>query len=108
MNVLRRMLCSIGLHAGQWFLPGSRCESQRVCTVCGKLSEKVRHSWTEFAYVAAGGCEQVRRCERCSATESRPEHDWGPWFYTNMEFSAPQAHRCRRCHQTEKTIYTMR
>jgi hypothetical protein len=108
MNVLRKLLCAIGLHSGQWSLPGGRCESVRVCTACGKTDETVRHTWGEFAYVVADGCEQIRRCQRCGTTESRSEHEWGPWLYANTEFNAPQIRRCRRCHETEKTTYTMR
>lgn len=108
MNVLRKSLCAIGLHSGSWSLPGGRCESVRVCTACGKTDENVRHTWGAFAYIVADGCEQIRRCERCGATESRTEHDWGLWFYANTEFNAPQVHKCRRCHETEKTAHTLR
>jgi hypothetical protein len=108
MNVLSKVGCAIGRHGGQWSLPGGRCESMRVCTACGKTNEIVRHTWSSFAYVDAGRCEQVRRCERCGTAESRSEHDWGPWLYLDTEFNAPQIHRCRRCHETEKTAYTLR
>jgi len=101
-------MCAVGLHSGQWSRPGHRCESERVCRACGNLNEKVRHTWGGFVYVGADRCEQVRRCGRCGTTESRIEHDWGPWLYASTEFSAPQVHRCRRCHETEKTAYTMR
>src|SRR3954452_13274697 len=108
MNILRTLLCAMGLHSGRWSLPGVRCESARLCTACGKSEEKVRHTWGTFAYVDADRCEQVRRCQRCGTTESRSEHDWGPWLNTNTEFNAPQMHRCRRCRETEKTLYTLR
>lgn len=108
MNVLRKLWCATGLHSGQWSLPGVRCESVRVCTACGKTDEKVGHTWGAFAYVTAGRCEQVRRCERCGTTDSRSEHDWGPWLYLNWEYNSPQFHKCRRCHEMEKTVHTMR
>jgi hypothetical protein len=108
MNVLRKLLCKIGLHAGQWSLPGIRCESVRVCAACGKTNERVHHTWGEFAYITTEGCEQVRRCERCATTDSRTEHDWGSWRYLNWEYNSPQFHRCSRCHVTEKSVATMR
>jgi hypothetical protein len=108
MIVLRRLTCAVGRHSGQWSVPGGRCESVRVCTTCGKTDEIVRHVWGGFAYTGAGQCEQVRRCGRCATTQSRALHHWGPWRYSNTEFGAPQIHRCRRCHETEKTAYTLR
>lgn len=108
MNVLRKLTCAVGLHSGPWSSPGGRCESVRACTTCGKTDEVARHTWGGFAYVEADRCEQVRRCERCATTQSRSQHDWGPWRYANTEFGAPQFHRCRRCHEMEKTAYTLR
>ncbi|PWK39856.1 hypothetical protein BC793_121123 [Actinoplanes xinjiangensis] len=108
MIVFRRLLCVAGLHSGPWLLSDGRCESVRVCTACGKTDKIVRHTWGGFVYVDAGRCGQVRRCERCATTQSRTWHAWGPWRYANTEFGAPQIHRCRRCHETEKTAYTLR
>ena len=108
MNLLRKMLCMVGLHAGQWSLSGVRCESSRVCDICGKTDEKVHHTWGEFDYLTADRCEQVRRCQRCGTTDSRTAHDWGPWRYANWEYNSPQFRRCRRCHEKEKTRATMR
>ncbi|MBM2616303.1 hypothetical protein JIG36_12125 [Actinoplanes sp. LDG1-06] len=108
MNVLRRSLCAAGLHSGPWSHPGARCESTRVCTGCGRNDEVVQHTWGAFAYLAPDRCEQMRRCTRCGTTQTRTQHVWGPWLYANTEFDAPQIHRCRRCHETEKTRYTLR
>ena len=108
MNVLMNLMCAVGLHSGQGPLPGVRCESKRVCAACGKTDEKADHTWGEFVHVDADRCEQVRCCERCGTAESRTEHDWGPWLYASTDFDAPQTHRCRRCHETEKSAHTMR
>jgi hypothetical protein len=78
MILPRRLMCAVGRHSGR------------------------------FAYVDAGRCEQVRRCGRCAMAQSRAQHVWGPWRYANTEFGAPQFHRCRRCHKTEKTARTRR
>ncbi|MEU8819166.1 hypothetical protein [Actinoplanes sp. NPDC048796] len=106
MNIFRRALCALGRHSGEWSHPGSRCETVRVCAVCGRTEERGRHDWGAFA--AAGGCDRVRRCLRCGATDSWPEHDWGPWLYANTEFNAPQVRECRRCHTRDRTTPTYR
>ncbi|MEV4346450.1 hypothetical protein AB0J83_18440 [Actinoplanes sp. NPDC049596] len=108
MSVIGKVLCVAGRHRGQWSYPGRRCESVRVCEVCGRTEERVQHSWGEFAFVVPGGCDRVRRCGRCGATDSWPEHDWGPWRYANWEFNSPQMHTCKRCHATERTSPTYR
>jgi hypothetical protein len=108
MSILSRALCAMGRHSGEWSHPGSRCETTRTCVSCGKQQERARHDWGRFDYVADGQCEQVRRCARCGSTESRTLHDWGPWFYHDEEFTSGQVHTCRRCHETERTAYTMR
>lgn len=41
MNVLRRLLCTIGLHTGQWSFPGVRCESVRVCRRCHETEKTI-------------------------------------------------------------------
>ena len=108
MSVFSRIMCKAGLHSGRWSNPGSRCETVRTCDSCGRTEERAHHIWGPFGYAKADECDQIRRCGRCGATESRLEHTWGPWVYLNTEFSSPQGHTCQRCHQTEKTAYTMR
>jgi hypothetical protein len=108
MNVLLKLMCAAGLHSGQWSLPGDRCDSVRVCARCGKTDEVFGHTWSGFVHVDTRRCEQLRRCGRCAMTQSRTQHEWGPWRYSNTEFGTPQIHRCRRCHETEKTAYTLR
>ncbi|UQU61768.1 hypothetical protein COUCH_22280 [Couchioplanes caeruleus] len=108
MSILRSALCAIGRHRGQWSNPGRRCEAERVCEECGRREERTRHTWGPFAYVAPGRCEQSRRCERCAATETITAHEWGPWFYYENEITTPQIHTCRRCHESERTAYTVR
>jgi hypothetical protein len=108
MRPLSRARCAAGLHSGEWTLPGTRCETVRICSSCGKREEQTQHVWSDFDYAAADQCAQSRRCERCGSTDSRTQHEWGPWLYLNGEFTSPQFHRCRRCHQTERTQYTLR
>jgi hypothetical protein len=108
MSILATLRCNAGRHSGAWSHPGSRCEIMRICDSCGKLEEQTHHLWGPFAYLEADQCEQTRRCERCGSTQSRSSHEWGPWLYLNTEFTSPQVHTCRRCHQTERTNYTMR
>ena len=108
MNFWAKARCRTGLHSGEWSSPGRRCEIVRVCDACGRQQEKTRHTWGRFAYLAADQCEQTRRCERCGAIETRPVHEWGPWLYLNNELNSPQVHTCRRCHQNERTAYTLR
>jgi hypothetical protein len=103
MRVLRKALCSTGRHAGHWSLPGSRCETVRICDSCGKREEHTHHTWGEFRYVGNDRCEQTRRCERCGATESRSTHEWGPWRYADEQLVTAQVRICRRCHQAERT-----
>ena len=108
MGVLTKVRCKAGRHSGEWSHPGRRCEIVRLCDSCGRRDEKTRHVWGRFAYVQAGRCDEIRRCERCGATESRDRHEWGPWLYLNTEMNSPQVHRCRRCHETERSGPTMR
>ena len=108
MSVLRKAMCKMGRHSGEWSFPGSRCETVRVCDSCGKLEEKTHHIWGQFRYVNADQCDQTRRCERCGLTETQLKHLWGPWLYQNSEFNSPQVRTCQRCRKTERTIYTMR
>jgi hypothetical protein len=108
MSVLARAMCAMGRHSGQWSHPGSRCEVVRICDACGTREEETHHVWGEFGYVGAGRCDQTRRCERCGSTQSRIAHDWGPWFYHDAEFTSGQVRTCRRCHEAERTRYTMR
>ena len=108
MTILRSTLCAIGRHHGDWSLPGARCETTRVCASCGTAEERTRHVWGEFGYAGDGRCEQTRRCERCGSAQSRTLHDWGPWLYLTMEFDSPQAHTCRRCHDSERTRPTLK
>jgi len=108
MSVVRKALCMIGHHAGEWSEPGVRCEAVRVCASCGKVEQETHHAWGPFNYVSADQCDQVRRCLRCEATEIRTVHEWGPWIYRDNEFNTPQVHRCRRCHESERTRYTLR
>ena len=105
---MRTLLCRLGWHSGQWSYPGSRCEVVRTCDSCGKTAEQTRHDWGPFTYPRAGDCVQLSRCLRCGATQSRSAHDWGPWVYANTEFNSPQVRTCRRCHETERTSYTVR
>ncbi|GAA0504890.1 hypothetical protein Ade02nite_70900 [Paractinoplanes deccanensis] len=106
MDILRQALCAMGRHSGEWSHPGSRCETIRTCSACGRTEERSRHDWGDWGY--AGGCEQVRRCLRCGAPDSWPDHDWGPWLYANTEFNSPQVRTCRRCHTSERTSPTYR
>jgi hypothetical protein len=108
MSMLGKALCRLGRHSGQWSHAGSRCETVRTCDVCGKTEELTRHAWGRYTYVDADQCGQIRRCERCGSTESRSWHQWGPWLYLNTEFTSPQVRTCRRCHESERTSYTMR
>ena len=108
MNALAKAMCKAGLHSGAWSHPGQQCEIVRVCDSCGKADEKSRHVWGDFAYRAAGQCEQTRRCQRCGSAQTQLTHDWGPWSYVNNELNSPQVHTCRRCHQSERTAFTMR
>jgi len=108
MTILTRARCLAGLHSGQWSLPGRRCETLRVCDSCGERQERTHHVWGPFDYVRADECDQVRRCERCGSTQSQSRHEWGPWLYLNTEMNSPQFHTCARCHQSERTAYTMR
>jgi hypothetical protein len=103
MSILRKATCGMGLHSGDWSLPGSRCEIVRTCRSCGKREAETRHVWGEFRYVDDRRCDQIRRCERCGSTESRSLHEWGPWVYYDEELVTAQVHTCRRCHQTERT-----
>ena len=108
MNALSKVLCALGHHTGAWSQPGRHCEILRICESCGKSEEQTHHLWGPFAYAARDHCDQARACKRCGATETRVVHVWGPWFYTSNEFNSPQAHTCRRCRQSERTVYTLR
>jgi hypothetical protein len=108
MSLLAKARCTVGRHSGEWSHRGSRCEIARVCDSCGKREEQTHHVWGPFAYLNADQCDQTRRCERCGSTESRSVHEWGSWLYLNGEFNSGQFHTCQRCHQTERTTYTMR
>ena len=108
MSILTSIRCKTGHHAGQWSFSGSHCAAVRSCESCGTREQRTRHAWLPFAYVEAGRCDQVRRCERCGATQSRRVHVWGPWFYRDNELNTPQVHTCTRCHESERTAYTMR
>jgi len=108
MRILRRAMCLLGRHCGDWSPPGGRCEVVRICASCGTREEQARHAWGLFGYVDDERCDQVRRCERCGSTETRSRHEWGPWLYQNTEFNSPQIHTCQRCRQSERTSPTMR
>jgi hypothetical protein len=103
MSLFGKAKCTMGRHSGAWSLPASRCEIVRTCDSCGKVEERSRHSWGQFGYVAGDQCDEVRRCQRCGMTESRVRHEWGPWLYLDEEVVTAQFHKCRRCHQTERT-----
>jgi hypothetical protein len=108
VSVFARAMCRAGRHAGEWSLPDGRCMSYRNCDRCGELESKTLHAWGPFEYTASGRCDQSRRCERCRATESRVRHEWGPWLYSNLEQNSPQQRECKRCHEVERTRYTLR
>jgi hypothetical protein len=108
MSILATLKCKAGRHCGEWSRTGSQCEVTRRCDSCGTLEQQTHHIWGPFDYLAADQCDQTRRCERCGTAQSRPSHQWGPWLYLNTEFTSPQFHTCRRCHQTEHTRPTMR
>jgi hypothetical protein len=103
MSALRKALCTMGWHSGEWSLPDSRCQVVRICDSCGKREEEPRHIWGRFSYIDDGQCDQIRRCGRCGSTESRSRHEWGGWVYLDEELVTARVHTCRRCHQTERT-----
>jgi hypothetical protein len=103
MSVLRSAICKLGRHSGDWSLPGSRCETVRICDACGERQEQTHHTWGPFGYVEDHRCDQIRRCERCGSTESLSRHDWGPWLYQDEQLVTAQVHTCRRCHRSEQT-----
>lgn len=103
MSALRSAICKLGRHSGAWTLPGSRCETVRICDACGKRQEQTHHTWGPFGYVEDHRCDQIRRCERCGSTESRSRHEWGPWLYQDAQLVTAQVHTCRRCHRSERT-----
>jgi hypothetical protein len=108
MTVLKKALCKMGRHSGQWSHPGGRCEIVRICHSCGRREEETRHIWGQFSYVSPDQCGQTRRCERCGFSEARFRHEWGPWVYHDEQLNSGQVRACQRCHQTERTTYTMR
>ena len=108
MRVLKKAMCTMGRHSGEWSHPGSRCEIVRICPSCGEREEETHHVWGQFSYVSPDQCDQRRRCQRCGSTETRPRHEWGPWLYHDEQLNSRQARTCQRCHQTERTTYTMR
>jgi hypothetical protein len=108
MSVLAKARCSVGRHSGEWSHPDGQCTIVRTCDSCGEVESETRHVWLPFEYTAPDRCDQSHRCERCGATELRVCHTWGPWRYSNLEFNSPQERVCRRCHQVERTRYTLR
>ena len=109
MSAWARAMCMVGRHAGEWSHADGRCEIVRTCDSCGKCDVKTRHVWGHFAYLAADQCDQRRHCERCGSTESRVQHDWGPWGYRDeKQQHTGQIRVCRRCHEHQRTRYTIR
>jgi hypothetical protein len=108
MSVLARGRCLVGRHSGEWSLPDGRCTTHRTCDSCGEVEAETLHVWGPFDYIAPDRCDQSHRCERCGAAEFRVRHEWGPWLYANLEQNAPQERVCKRCHEAERTRYTLR
>ena len=108
MSVLAKARCKVGQHSGEWSNSDGRCTTLRTCESCGKVEAKTVHVWGPFDYAAPDRCDQRRRCERCGAAEFQVQHEWGPWLYCNLERTSPQERVCKRCHEAERTRYTLR
>ena len=92
--------CKIGFHEGEWEYESlEKCLQFRICSICGKRSEKFSHVWDDWEYVYEDQCDQDRFCKRCGEKESRKEHSWGEWRYESG--SCRQFRICARCYERE-------
>ncbi len=107
MGVLAKVRCRAGRHSGEWSDPDGRCRTFRTCDSCGIVEAKTLHVWGPFDYIAPDRCDQSHRFERCGATEFQVRHECGPWLYRGEEQISGQERVCKRCHEAERTRYTL-
>lgn len=103
MSIFTKAKCKVGLHGGKWSELDSECIRTRCCPICGKLSSRAEHNWSEFTYIGPGSCEQRRECQRCAAESQRTSHMWGPPVYTRAG-DCSQMRSCNRCRDTQSLV----
>ena len=94
-------LTEIARDHGARFIHDSVAEVTYVAGMDAARRDGRLSPWTPRSSTRAAG-------QTAGSAPSSVTPEWGPWRYTNLEQNSPQERVCKRCHEAERTRYTLR